>query len=395
MRLLRQKNYDKLLLSGGPFPVLFPEKYLDCCDIIINGEGEKTFCQLVKEYSRNRRFSKSAIAGISFKEDGRIIRSKDRELIGELDGIMFPDYKVLTPPIEYYSRGARIVGRIMAPLLTSRGCPYQCTYCNKSVFGSRFRFRSPDNIIREIEWLGENFGVDQIDILDDNFNLIPARAEEVLEKIVAKKLKLAISCHNGLRADRISPSLVQKLKKAGVFKVGLGIETGDPLMLKSIHKNLDLNRVREAVSLLRRQGLTVHGYFIIGLPYDNPLTMQRTIDFAREINPHFCNFATCIPFPGTAVHRRIREEGRFLVDVDNGVNSGFFDGQVFFEIDGTKAADVRLYYKKAYRDFYFHLSKAVDILSSLKSFQELIWILKTSFSILSNALLGPAKKDQR
>lgn len=391
MQAIREIGLKQLMLTGGPFPALFPEKYLAYCDIIVNGEGEETLCRILAAYREKKDLL--SLKGILFKRGEAVINNnKERELRQDLDELPFPDYSLLKPSIGYYSKRSRVVKHVMAPLLTSRGCPYQCTYCNKSVFGSLFRYRSPDNIVAEIEWLNKNFDIDQIDILDDNFNLIPQRAEEVLDKILAKGLKVAISCHNGLRADKISEGFAKKLKASGVFKVGLGIETADRGVMGSIRKNLDLAKVERAVSLLRKQGITVHGYFILGLPGDTPATMARTIAFAKKANPHFCNFATCIPFPGTAVYDEVKRSGRFLVDVDDGVTSGFFGGKVFFEIGDTRARDVEQFYKKAYHDFYFNPRKALDIMLSLKSFKEFAWLAGTSCSLVVNALLGKGKR---
>lgn len=387
--LIRQNGLKQCLLAGGPHPVLFPEKYLDGCDIVVNGEGEKTFCGILEAYKNKKEIY--SLEGILYKNNGSIIRNKSRGFLENLEELAFPDYSLLEPSLSYYSKHSRIVKNIMAPIITSRGCPYQCTYCNKSIFGSRFRYRNADNIIKEINWLHNNFKVDQVDILDDNFNLITERAEEVLDKLEDMNLGIAISCHNGLRADKISESLARKLKKNGVFKVGLGIETGDVELMKGIKKNLDLGKVKNAISILRKQGITVHGYFILGLPGDTPSSMRQTIKFAKQVNPHFCNFAICIPFPGSEVYNKIKKEGRFLEDVDNGVSSGFFDGKVFFEINGTKAEDVSFYFKQAYKDFYFNMYKVLDILFSIRNFGELLWLINTSFSVATNTLFNRKK----
>ncbi len=382
--LIRGCGLRQLLLAGGPFPNLFPEAYLSYFDIIVNGEGEETFCDILRTYQHKQDFF--TLQGISYKQDNTVVRNSERELLKDLDTIPFPDYTALIPSIVYYSKHARVVKNIMAPIMTSRGCPYQCTYCNKNVFGSVFRHRSPAHILGEIEWLRKDFHVDQVDILDDNFNLIVERAEQVLDGIIDRNLNIAISCHNGLRADKISDSFAKKLKKSGVFKVGLGVETADISLMQKIKKNLELDKIKSAISLLRKQGITVHGYFVLGLPGDTPSTMSRTIQFAKEANPHFCNFATCIPFPGTEVYEIVKKDGIFLEDVDNGVSSGFFDGKVFFEINGTKAKDVSFYSKKAYKDFYFRLNKMIDVLFTLKNFKEFKWLCVTSFSVTRNML---------
>ncbi len=390
-KLIRQNNTKQLLVAGGPFPVLLPQKYLQYCDIVVAGEGEKTFCNILNAYNADNK-SIFALKGVLYKDGDNIVRNEPGELIENLDELPFPDYEVLQPSLGYYSRYSRVVRKTMAPVMTSRGCPYQCTYCNKSIFGAKFRTRSPGNIIKEIEWLHSKLNVDQIDVLDDNFNLITDNAEEVLDRIIAMDLGIAINCQNGLRADKITDDFAKKLKKSGVFKVGLGIETADPHLMKTIKKNLDLEKVKTAITALRRQGIVVHGYFILGLPGDTPSTMRTTINFAKKANPHFCNFSICIPFPGTEVYEAVKRSGRCLVDIEGGILSGFSNGRAFFEIGPTKAKDVAFYYKRAYKEFYLNIRKLSDILFNIKSPREFIWIANVARSVLFNILFDKAKK---
>ncbi|MFC1808251.1 B12-binding domain-containing radical SAM protein [Candidatus Omnitrophota bacterium] len=372
------------IMAGGAFPSIFPEKYLDHVDLIVDGEGESVVLDIVQRFEKND--SIEDVDGIIFKQGEKVIRNPRPALNEDIDSLPFPAYDLLEPEISEYSKGSRVVRRFMAPILTSRGCPYQCTYCNKSVFGSKFRARSPENILKEIDWIHDNFSVNQIDILDDNFNLIPDRAIDVMDRIIQKGYKLAINCHNGLRADKLDEVLVDRLKRAGVFKVGLGIESADEDILKSIKKSLDLSSVEKAVSLLRRAGIIVHGYFILGLPGDSPATMQKTIDFAKRLNPHFLNPATCIPFPGTEAYEMVKEKGKFLVDVDNGVDSGFFEGKVFFEYGPTREADVSTHFKKVFREFYGRPYKVYDIITHLRSVDDFKWVASMGMSVVSNML---------
>jgi radical SAM superfamily enzyme YgiQ (UPF0313 family) len=179
------------------------------------------------------------------------------------------------------------------------------------------------------------------------------------------------------------------MKQAGIFKVGIGIESGDPRILKIIKKNLNLKDVRKAIKAFRKIGIIVHGYFMLGLPGDNERSMQKTIDFAKNVNPHVANFAIAIPFPGSELYSLIEREGRFLVDIRRGISSGFFGSQVFYEIDKTKKETVCRFYRKAIREFYFRPKKILDIAMSIRSFPEFVWSFKSGLSLILSILKRP------
>ena len=122
--------------------------------------------------------------------------------------------------------------------------------------------------------------------------------------------------------------------------------------------------------------------------------MRKTINFAKDANPHFGVFCMCIPFPGTKAYNTVKKEGKFLVDVDNGTLSGFFEAKPSFETSSTKAKDVAFYHKQAYREFYFNTKKALDILMSIKSFREFTWVASTSFSVFVNNMLLRHKNNE-
>lgn len=391
-RSMRAALPEARIVFGGPMPSTLPEAFLPWGDVVVRGEGEEAVVEVASALeSRHPERALGAVAGIHFRAGGEARANPDRRTALDLDRLPLPAYHLLRPALAEYSRRARLVKAYMAPLFTSRGCPFQCTYCNKSVFGSQFRPRSAASVVAEVEWLHREFGVHQIDILDDNFSFDLERAEAILDGIISLNLGLAINGQNGLRADRITPSFVAKLKAAGVFKVGIGIESGDPRVLEMCRKKLDLDRVVEALRLLRRAGITVHGQFILGLFGDTAESMQRTIDFAHQANPHFANFTTCVPFPGTAIYGQVLRAGRLLVDVAHGIDSGFFDGRVFFETPEMPADEVLKAYRRAFASFYFRPGKLLDVLlHGIHSWRELRWVAATALSVLPS-LIGPRR----
>lgn len=274
----------------------------------------------------------------------------------------------------------------------SRGCPYQCTFCNKNIFGTALRFRSVGNIIKEIDWLVNSYGVRQIDILDDNFNFRPDYAKEILDSLINGGYKLAINLQNGLRIDSVDTELLDKMRKAGVFKISFGIETAAPSVQKRIKKEIDLDRVVFIAREARIRGIIVYANFILGLPGDTRESMQMDIDFAIRMSPDVANFMIALPLPGTELYEEVKRDGRFLIPVEEGVEQGFYGKSVFYELGDLKACDVRKFYKKAYREFYFRASQVLRLLSTVRSWGEALWLTEAISDLAKNIL---AKDKER
>ena len=274
----------------------------------------------------------------------------------------------------------------VAPLLTSRGCPYNCIFCNKSIFGHTFRARSPENILQEVDHLINDFGVKQLDILDDNFTLDIKRAEKFLDMLIEKNYDLLINCQNCVRADGVTRELIHKMKLAGVFKVGIGIESGDKEILKKIKKQLDLERVKQVIKWFNEVNIVTYGFFMLGFPWDVPKTMQKTIDFAKESNPDIANFMITIPFPGTELYEYVIKNAKLLQKIEEGVFCGFYGNRVFFETNALKQEDVSKYFEKAYKEFYVRPKKIMELLLTPKSLDEFKWIIEASLVIFKSLL---------
>lgn len=371
-----KEDLDKVVVIGGPYATALVEKTLEesKADCIIRGEGERTMLDIIKNFSDFKK-----VEGISYINEGEIVHNPDRDLIKDLDSLPFPAYHLL-PDLENYRSRARKTP--VAAILTSRGCPYGCIYCNKNIFGRTFRARTPENIIEEIRLLVDKYGVRQIDILDDNFTFDIERAERTLDLIIDNGFDLAINCQNGVRADRLTEHLVHKMKKAGVFKVGIGIESGDENIIKVINKSLDLEKVKTAIEWFKREGIMVYGFFMIGLPGETKETMQKTIDFAKEVDPHIANFSIAIPFPGTKFYDMIEKEGRFTGKIDG--TSGFYGEEFYYELGEVNKKLALQYHRKAYREFYFRPSKVIDLLKNINSWSEFKWTVAATLPLLRN-----------
>ena len=244
--------------------------------------------------------------------------------------------------------------------------------------------RSPENVIEEIDILVKKHGVKQIDILDDNFAINKKRAERILDLLIERNYDLWINLQTGIRIEGLDQSIINKMKKAKIWKIPIGVESGDPAMLKRIKKQLDLKRVLDVTNMAKRSGMKVYGFFMVGLPGDTPESMQKTIDFAIKMNPNIANFMVTIPFPGTELYDMVKKEGRFLMDVDNGINAGFYANQVFYEMEDMDKEVILKYYKKTIRDFYLRPSKIFELATGMRSVEELKWFFNTGFSVMRN-----------
>ena len=363
----------KKVILGGPSSSGDPRFILEKskADCIVRNEGESVTLNLIQ-----KNFDLENIFGISYLEKGKLVVNPDQVLIEDVDSIPFPAWHLL-PDLSLYKNRSRKFP--IAPMVTSRGCPYSCTFCGSANTG--WRYRSADNIVAEIELLSKEYGVKQIDVLDDNFTLSFNRAHEILDKIIEKKLDVLITFPNGLRADRLNEELIKKMKKAGVYRTGIGIETGDEEVMKNIKKSLDLDKVRASIKLLRKYGIIVFGYFQFGLPGDTKESMQKTVEFAKEVNPHWANFGITTPLPGTKLYNDLVELGKIEEGGDDSISSGYYAiKDAHFDTNASKE-DIEYYQRKAWREFYFRPIKVIDTISTIRSWREFEWTVRLAWPI--------------
>jgi anaerobic magnesium-protoporphyrin IX monomethyl ester cyclase len=379
---LKENFPDIIVILGGPTPSNTPLKVINGCkaDAVVVGEGEETFNEIINNYKNKKPLFKD-VNGIIYRDRENIIQNRGRDFIKDINSIPFPAYYLL-PDLKIYKSRAR--KKPIAPLLTSRGCPYQCIYCSKDVFKNVCRMRSPENIIKEIDTLVEEYGVKQIDILDDNFAINKKRTEKILDILIERNYDLCINLQTGVRTEGLDQNIINKMKKAKIWKMSIGVESGVPAMLGKIKKQLDLKHVLDVTNMAKKCGMKVYGFFMIGLPGDTPETMQKTIDFAVKMDPNIANFCITTPFPGTELYNMIKKRGRFLIDMDNGINAGFYANQIFYEMEGMDKEVVLKYYKKAMSGFYFRPRKIFELIASIKSIEEFKWFFNIGFSMIRN-----------
>jgi anaerobic magnesium-protoporphyrin IX monomethyl ester cyclase len=335
------KESGKTVLFGGPHPTSLPEESLrKSVDIVVRGEGEET----IREICSGK--DKEKILGISYKDGEKIINNPIRPFTKDLDSLPFPARRLFDFK-KYHSEFHRHT--VVGDILTSRGCPFNCNFCYKAVFGREYRMRSAKNVVEEWKSLID-MGYEEIGIIDDNFSANQKRAIEICNMIVEKNLKVDWTATNGLRVDSVSDELFTAMKKSGCYRIALGVESGSQQILDKIGKCTNLNLIRDAVKLAKKFDLETYLFFMIGNLYDTKETVQQTIDFAKELDADYTQFTVATPYSGTQMYDDIKRDGKFLID--DWEKFGSYENRAYFEHKGITPGFVEKMYKKAYRDYY-------------------------------------------
>ncbi len=370
--------HDCLIVLGGPHVSVLPEESCEkpFVDVVVRGEGEETWvdvCNRLETYLKDQPVYHTEAfmhpeneifkdcQGVSYKtSDGQIHNNPDRTPIADLDSLPWPAYHHfkmdrytnLQPATDHVD-GARSFS-----ILTSRGCPYRCTFCSQSIMPIKWRSRSAESVLAEWRHLVEELGAQEIGVLDDSANIRVKRLEEIATLLIENQLNhVPWIFVNGIRANLASKELLTLLKQAGLKRTAFGVETGDPEILKSIDKKIDLDTIRQAFKNAKEIGLETIAFMILGLPGETRQTMQNSINFAIEIDPMIANFSMMTPYPGTKVYEIVKRQGRFLInDWEDYV---FFEQQARYEMGEMTAELVEEMYRKAYRQFYLRPSPII------------------------------------
>ncbi len=348
VKYVREKYPEKKIIMGGPYPAINREEILDeYADAVAFGEAETTCAEL------EAGTELKDIKGLAWRDNGAAHINEARPLHEDLDALAFPDWSmghVDRYVIDHSKRNP------VLPLLTSRGCPFNCIFCASDVtFGNRIRYRSIDNVTAEVEELVGKHGGREIHIWDDNFTLRRKRVMEFCEALMKLKLRgISFKVPAGIKPDIGDYEMFRAMKRAGFYSVCVAVETGDQEIMKKLGKKVRVDKVKDVVAAARRAGLLVNGFFMLGLPFDTEETMRRNIDHACALPLHEANFFITVPFPGTELYDIVREEGKFLFhNEQNLYEDGYLLGRATCEMPGFDAETVERMFKLANRRFYF------------------------------------------
>ncbi|MCP4200262.1 MAG: radical SAM protein [Proteobacteria bacterium] len=289
-------------IIGGPHATSLPEQTLENphIDYLIYGEGEEVFQDFIRAQATGAG-NWGEILGLWYKDDGEIVNGGERALIKDLDALPYPARHLFE--LDQYPLYAPN-GEPMLTVLSSRGCPYNCSFCFKGIVGRTYRQRGPENIADELQHVIDNYGVRNFYFIDDLFTIDIRRLEQILDHFIERNMDIRWRCL--ARVDRINPDLLYKMYKAGCRQIHYGIESGNDEVLKRTAKHIRLEQVREAVRWTEDAGIHSKGYFILGLPGDNVETMEETIEFAASLDLSEAMFSIATPMPGTQLWSELK-----------------------------------------------------------------------------------------
>ena len=293
---IKKMDKNAVVVFGGPHPTILPEETIKAgADIVVIGEGEEAFLSIVRAINTNKKLDD--ISGIVFRKYGKIIKTPPKHFIENLDKLPFPDQSKF--PIEKYFK---LKGFREISMITSRGCPMNCIFCQptlRKLFGNTVRYRSPKNIVDEIEYLVKNFKPDMIVFSDDTFCSKEQNIIEVCNLIIKRKIDVLWRCQTrvGLKKETL-----RLMKKAGCFLLALGVESGSQKILNNIRKGITPNQIIETFILCKKVGILTHAYFMVGNIGETFETIDDSKKLMSKIKPFNISVAIVTPYPGTDLY---------------------------------------------------------------------------------------------
>ncbi len=340
----RIKEQDKrcIVAVGGPHPSIAPAEYHNRnIDYIIPYEAEHVLLDFVRSDRKGR------VPGVIACEAADVdaaLKNTARVPVESLDELPFPAYDMVDLRGYYGSIYKR---RPLASMVTSRGCPYTCTFCSQTVFERRWKAFSAGYVVEEMEWLTGKLGAQEILIEDDNFTFDLERVERICCLIRKKGLRVLWQLSNGIRADRLTKDLLRNMKDAGCWKISIAPEVGDEESLARINKGMTLEHFRSAARWCKELGVQYFCFFLMGFPFQKKEHMENTVRFALELDPLMIDLNKVVPFPGTDFFQTFPERGIYQRHVTY--------------IYRSRDAVLEAMCGKGYRAFYGRPKKIIEI----------------------------------
>lgn len=382
--VLKESNPAVITILGGPHPSALPVETLgffgELCDFVIAGEAETALPGLIDGISEGN-LRPETVEGLCYREGDRVVVN-DRIYPEPLD-----NYRVawdLIPPASYprAPHGAIFKQYPVAPIITSRGCPYGCLFCaGHKVTGKKIRRRSIPNVLDEIRLLREVYGVKEIHIEDDNFTADKRYVMEFCREIGRQFPGLSWVCPNGVRIDTLDREMLEAMKETGCYSLSFGLESGNDDILGAMGKKLTVAALRDKIELVDRIGLDTIGFFILGFPGETRRHIENTISFALSLPLKRATFATFQPFPGTDIFDRLIRDGTLKID-----NWGSFSPNLQTTIwspEGITVSELAGLRRKALLKFYLRPRIMKSILANIHGPGHLFYIIRRAIRWLS------------
>ncbi len=364
-KIIKEINSNIKIVLGGIHANIYPEETIKIkeIDFLVLGEGERFFRDLLNNIDNVKNLYN--IKGIVFRDQGKIINTGCQDFIENLDQIPFPA-RNLTPYKKYQSILAK--ESIVTTMLTSRGCPYRCLFCDRPHLGKKFRARSAKNVVDEMEEC-KKMGINEILIYDDTFTIDRQRVLDICSEI--KRRNLEIKWDVRARVDTVDKEILQLMKEAGCVRIHYGVEAGTQKILNILRKGFTLETIKETFKITKELGIQTLAYFMIGSPTETIEDIKKTINFAKEIDPDFVNFSITTPFPATDLYLLGLKKGIIKYDYwkefAENPKANFIP---FFWEENLKREELIDLVRKAYKSFYLRPDYIIKKILELRSWDE-------------------------
>jgi len=379
-REVKRRKPSTYVCLGGPHVTIYPEETVSFeeVDFVITGDGEKPFAELVRQLKGGG--SLSQVPNLYYKEKGKIHKNHTSYSETDLDSLPFPD-RTFTPIASYYSIMDR--ERPVTTMVTSRGCPFQCTFCFQQDTG--WRYRSASSIIAEMERCID-LGIKNFFIFDETFTVNKKRVIDLCDEIKKRKLKITWSCRS--RVDTIDEEIMDKLKEAGCQRISFGVEAANEAVLKRLDKKIKISQARKVFKWMKNKGLISLADFMIGCPEEDKDKTYETIKLAIELDPDYAQFSLLTLFPATTLYKEALKEGVIKKDVwlEFAKNPNPAFEPPLWNIYSKEEAKRLL--AVAYRTFYIRLSYILKRAMKIRSASEFSKYAKAGISLIKSALKG-------
>ncbi len=313
-RSIKETRPETRVLAGGPHITALPEKtfrHFPDFDFGILGEGEAALVDLLESLEGEKKLDR--VESAVYRRGEEIQINPRRRFIENLDTLPFPAFDLLPdfprvyhPPFLNYQKGPA------ASLISSRGCPQDCTFCDRSVFGNRYRYYSEDYLFEGVSFLVRRYGIRHLVFTDDQFAASRPRLMRLCEKMSGRGLNIQWNCD--ARVDSVDPDLLKVMKRAGCWMISYGIESGSQKILDQTRKGITLDQVEQAVRWTKEAGIRAKGLFMIGYPEETEETLDQTLAFIRRLPLDEINLSFLTPYPGTEIYRQAEGRRNFVED---------------------------------------------------------------------------------
>lgn len=352
-RIIKKEiSKDIITVLGGPHPTALPRETVadENIDICVVFEGEIAFTELIN--ALDKKTSLKDIKGIFFKDkDNNIVETEKREPIKDLDSLPFPAREYFDTDLYFPPPTKRISKWKAGNMITSRGCPYQCTYCMASFMWQRkVRFRSIEDVMEEIEECINKYNIREFNFHDELFTVDKKRTIEFCQEVKKRKLDIAWVCM--IRVDFTDEETLKEMKEAGCKKIMFGFESGSQMILNKMKKRVALEKAEEAVKLVKKLGIKTAGNFMLGNIGETEETIRQSIDLAKKLNTDTMAFFVASPYPGTEFYDIAKEKGYFRKDIEWKDFTLVSNNMPPLNLPGLPAERILELQKQAYKEYY-------------------------------------------